>query len=281
MTPLVISYINESATPEVRESFEKVFDAFERIGLDTIGSEYESILMTGDDLSIQEVVASLFVLTNNYIADVLSEHGVFLTEEATIEDGAFFISAMLDIPDAECKADILSCITASDNNEERLCEIIALISEKTVEEMLPLVERVSLSCISLIKELSALQEDEYESVIDPKDTARIEQAKLFIQRNSITKLMAVELIQRGVPVGLPYMTYADVYMGEFEKMSPEDAAANMLFMAVISSDSERAMQVVKENLEHYIPNPAFTTKADIALTSLFLAMQNNSGTVAV
>ncbi|WP_167306357.1 hypothetical protein [Caballeronia arationis] len=156
--------------------------------------------------------------------------------------------------------------------EELLAEVLSVTTSHTAEELLVDIHAVSQRTIQKIIEITS---DRVE-LEEPEDHAAARQKYLDAYRRFKNHIGGLDLIldhyiASGIDFGYPFMIYANLVGRAFEGMPVQNIAANLVSMAIISTDGfESPRSVIKAHIEDFINDLDILTKADIAIGDLLL-----------
>lgn len=276
MLDILRDHLSQAATPELLAVIEAAHDVFERIGLEDYEQGFEELLMTGEDEVASDVdpVMAISALTDEILRKILREHGVMASEEANTVFLTTLVTAILDLQDWEDLDTIERICTLDGPPEEIFGELVALVSQENVDEVMTMLVTVDQFLITRMKELT-VRPDPVSDYAERTEQARgyILKLQALFRLVGTNKLKTARLLTEGFTVGLPFMVYADVLGREFETLTVDKAAAELLAMALISSDgSENPRSVITQNIEHLISNIDQVTRVDVAIGDLLLRL---------
>jgi len=277
MLDILKEYLGNTMSPEALFNIEEAHQALDDIGLEDFEREFEEILLVAGDKDPVSVVAMVDGLTQELLENVLAEHGLRIDQETPTPIRTDFVRALLLIPEYENKDEVNDLIASSSNPEEAFAEIVALMTGKMPEDYMEFIETVSRALITKIKEISVevqvIDQDEAQKQI--KVNERAAKVSRFIESIGVSEIFSYNFIKGGIPVGLPYGVYLNLAKKDFDAIEASDMgredkvkaiALNMVFLAMISAESDRAIQMVKSTFVEVLDDPAIITKVDVAAT---------------
>jgi hypothetical protein len=275
MLDILDGYLRENATPEMRIALVEAHDAFNRIELPNYEQEFEALLMMDGDADQGSTLASIVDLTRRFMTELLRMHEITLDPDTSLHMLTVFLNGILDIQNYDNYQTVIDTCSMDGNPQEKLAELLALVTKYTVEELLSCMEDVNFVLINRLKEM-ALQNDKPPLSVEEQGEINFYMDKLrrFHNYTMQAKLKILDLIKNGLPVGFPFLTYMGLIGREIEEMPVDLAAWELYAMALISNDGTNNPQgIIKEHLENYISDPNKLTKVDIKLREITLGMQ--------
>jgi L-cysteine desulfidase len=189
-----------------------------------------------------------------------------------------FINALSIVQMYDDKDALLRTIQIDESPEEVFAEIVALVTSKTADEILPYIHSVTHRVIGLIKDLIEAEcggdiSDEVRA-INKKHTDAL---KEFISLTNNPALTIVGLIHNGLTVGYPFLLYANTIGRKLEEMTPEYAAQELYAMALASQDGcDNPQAIIIDNLENFISGIEHTTKIMNIVSAYQIQLQRNT-----
>lgn len=199
MTPESLDTLKSAA--RVIESFE--VEDFEDVAL---------LMLRGANAEGQDTLAPRISAEYRAALErILRVHSIVAGQDCGIEALSQLCRGLKAIDDYDDMDSIIDIIDGDENPRDRLAEIIAMASELTVEDVLMSVESVDESLLQSIRALRCQSPEE----------ARTEDVGAYIQRLEKYKglIAPIEpsfqlMIDSGMPLGLPFKTYKDFYLGQ-------------------------------------------------------------------
>jgi hypothetical protein len=231
--------------------------------------------MMDGDADQGSTLASIVDLTRRFMTELLRMHEITLDPDTSLHMLTVFLNGILDIQNYDNYQTVIDTCSMDGNPQEKLAELLALVTKYTVEELLSCMEDVNFVLINRLKEM-ALQNDKPPLSVEEQGEINFYMDKLrrFHNYTMQAKLKILDLIKNGLPVGFPFLTYMGLIGREIEEMPVDLAAWELYAMALISNDGTNNPQgIIKEHLENYISDPNKLTKVDIKLREITLGMQ--------
>lgn len=274
MLDVLNSYLDEVATPELKYTLEQAFALFERIELADYESSYEEILATETAQERGRVLSSVVELTRMLQKKILTEHGLTLTSEATVEIYNDVIEGILQLGNYEDASALMQMCAMDVPAAEILAELLSLVCQRNADELLVYIDSVENALIVAIQKMAQSADHEVVDAAAGVNSEYVKRLVRFCDKIGTRNLTVIESLKTGIRPGLTFTVYADLIGRGLEAMKVEDAANELVAMALLSCDgSDNPKSVIKENLEHYVSNLDMLTKIDIRVTDLLLGLQ--------
>lgn len=273
MLDLLSNYLKQATSPEEKDSFQVVCDAFDKIGLDDYEDAIEEIIYSEDNVEAGQVMFDLSNLLRAQAHQVLKMHAITFDEHTSLKMLGDLINGIVDLPNHEELKHILGIANSDSNLRERFCELMAIVTPYPAEVLLQHVEEVSPSFMIRLLELP--EEEQDEALFTPDRQEKIAKFQLYCAH--LPEGMPAYIggmLKKGIDVGMPFTVYAGAVGITFEQMLPEQIAEEMFGMALVSSDGcNNPLQTVKEHLEEYLANPETITSVTARLTKINVECQ--------
>lgn len=272
MLDILQQYLNDCASPEDAAALGAAQDIFDRFGLQTQDMGYEQIIILADDSDPGETLQSIVNLTSELQDSLLHQHGVRVYDQTPISVQTDILSALLQIPELEDKHDVISIAQQPYGAVEVLAELVQHVTQHTAEDLMTHLEFVSNQLIQSVANLASQnqirEDDEMERL---NRNARIDRFGRFMDFCKLTESPIQQLIKQGVDAGFPFEMYVNLIGRDFEQMPVEEAAANLLGMALLSEDGyANPGAIIAEKLELLIADPEKLTKVSMAVREMLL-----------
>jgi hypothetical protein len=273
MLDILHDYLNDAVAPEAVQVITSAHDTFEQIGLENYESAFEEILMLDSQVDVGETVNAVVSLTQQLQQKILLEHGVVLTNDATIAVGNAFISGLLQIQEYDDLVQLQQVLSSDGSPEEILAMVLDLVSERDADDLMTHIETVSPFLLTKLKDYARTNEKLLDDD-DPADkvvyVAAFNRFYAYIKASS---LLTLNLLVNGVGPGFPFMVYAKALSTQLDSLTPKQAAQELVAMALLSSDGiDNPRAVIQANIEHLISDVDRITRIDVVVSELLLGL---------
>jgi hypothetical protein len=273
MLDILKNYLDDAA-PHMTSLIKDAFAVFERAELPNYEDGFVEMLMVGDNADITTTVDKIVHHVLELQNEILQQHEVRLIDSATMATHTLFITALLDIEKYGDIAMLYKTACLNNHPNEVFAEIVALVSHKSADELLPEIESVSMALIGKIKDMC-------ESVPEPLSEAEayvrqhyIDNLNKFLDFIGTRELFIVEVIVAGVDPGYTFLTYLNFIGKDLENKTNEKAAHELIAAAIISEDGcHNPSNIIQKNIENYISDLDRITRINIIITDLLLKLK--------
>lgn len=268
MLALLDDYLSSATTPELKALIVGANDVFDRLGYELPDGRYEEIIMMADVMELGEPISQMLSFTKSQVEGLLKHHNVTVADDVDLAIMTKIMDGILDLTQYENVQELFDTIGAGDSPEETFAELIALVTDLSIEEVLVAVEEVNPYLFNQLKETIGQPALESEPV---DQTDYVEKLTAYCTFRLNPQLEILEYISQGLSLGYDFVTYADLIGRNFEEMPVEKIVDELIAMAIISSDGHNnPRSVISANLEHYIADPNKVTKVDVMVSDFLL-----------
>lgn len=276
MLDILDTFLNNSASPELKSLIKEAIDIFDKIGYTGTESLYNEKLMNSDNEDLNDTLLSILSVTKDAQIDILLAHDIKVNKDIPFDIANALIDGIINIETHENKNEILNIISANLSTEETFAEIIELLTGKNADELLLHIESVGQQTIEATKYL--LIQKSVNDDVEEKDNEDMNKSIVLVKKfyNYLKgrKLLISKLLNDGMDIGLKFATYASILGRDLEELTPTVAAEELIGMALISIDGvNNPRAIIKENIDKYISNLDTITKIDIAIGNILLELQ--------
>jgi hypothetical protein len=272
MIDILRDYLAGAASPEFTQTIEEAHDALDALQLPDYSDDFVEILMTDDATDQGQTVQRIYDTTRDILVTLLKAMGVEPNDEARVSHLTTLLSGLHAVESYQDPHIILQHCALGLHPEELLAEILSVITSHAAEELLVDIHGVSQRTIQKIIEIM----NERVELEEPEDHAPARQKYLDAYRQFKDHIGGLDLvldhyIASGMDFGYPFMIYANLVGRAFEGMPVQNIAANLVSMAIVSTDGyENPRSVIKAHIENFINDLDILTKADIAIGDMLL-----------
>lgn len=270
MLDMLDTYLTQMVTPELHASIERTIAIFDRVGLEDYERHYQEVLMVSDNVDVADTTNTILNITFQLQDQILTEHGVTLTESADLDTRTLVIDGLLAIQNYETMSDIEAAATISSDPVEALCEVLSLVTGRTPDELMVEFHYVSAGLISKIVEMASTNEA---ADVDDEDQAAmrliVSRAMGFYSYLEAGESLFLQMVRNEIPMGMPFETYLGILGRDIEQLKAEDIALNMMMTALISIDwHQNPISAITKYLETIVADPNLCTSVSIAARNL-------------
>lgn len=275
MLDILKEHLAESVTTELLSVLESAHDVFESYGLENYEQGFAELLLVSESESFQgaSLNDAIVDLTDQLLVQILTQHAIVLTEEATTADRVLMAQALQVLEQYEDSQVILDTCALPQSPEEILADLVALVTPVSADNLLLLLDSVGVALVARLKELHSIQSADADE--DPEAAALTQRClkkfTIFLRFTDAVPLEITKLVKAGFPIGLPFEQYLRALEAKVVKLDHPKAAEELYGMACVSCDGlDNPRSVIDPHLELLYPELSDATRITTALTSLFL-----------
>jgi len=286
----IIDYMKVTFSPEMAESFEKSFELFNRFNLEDYILPFDSIYMEVDNFDTTYIQQRFIETMENTIRDLLNNHGIFVSDDATHDTLNAILEAILDIEYYEDIDMVLSIMDSEVSDEEKFSEVLALLSTVEQEEYMNAIERVNPGLIRTITTLFNGRKQAAEILQTPESVtikAKAEWVKRLFSLTS-TEFRDCKLsilfpkLEEGLRFNMEFDFYYNLLWGDVSHLTNADIARDLIGMAIVSSNkSEQVLETIKEYVGKYFSDIDQIGRILDLVTRQFLVSKQDNGVTTV
>lgn len=277
MLDILRVYLVDASTPEFMEVIEDAHKLFDRMFLPYYEDEIVELLQMNSVIDAGDTLLLLDNATRRVQDQLLAEQGIHLHDETTTATKTIILNGMMDLLDYENPQHLLDIMAADGNDLDRFADLISLTSSMEEEDILICIDTVGTNYISTLKDTIISRA---ENVPDEEEVifkaALVAKYKEFMHFTGGKSLLMSEMIYRGIDIGFPLKVYVDQVGRDFDAMSIDDAAINLVAMAFASCDGNTNPQgAIKRHMDDLIADPSKINRIDIQIAEILLRFNNN------
>jgi len=232
------------------------------------------IVMQDQNVDKQDMLDQFYSRVVEMIYLYLDENSIILTEQATLSDALSIAIALQLLPYYLDAQTVLNITTQSIDDNDKICELLALTGDFNVEQLLPLIDRVNPNlCDRLQKIMQDKVEDNYFNEQNDKIVKNLKLLNLFYKKefgqNSDSYF---DYIKNGLPIGQQFEYYVNETHHDFDELtSPniDEYACKILVLLLMSQDaSEQPLKTFRDNSSNIFSSLDVLTKVDIKINNL-------------
>ena len=260
-------FIRDNYSTDKQELLESCFDTIDLYDLEEHDTPFINLLMEGDQHDRNELITQFETLVRNTLLYLVTIQPVTLNADIDINTLNEITNALFEIQSYEDKTTILDLINGLYNNEEKLAELLALVSILTVDDILLQIEYVDdelFNCLLDIYEENDLQTDteENKELLD-----KLKSFKEFIKYDTA---IGFRLIGQGSSYKLPFSFYIDKCKKQLDTIPVEEAAKELAVLLLITEETFKSPIVEYSVRSHDIFSDIDKiTKINVQLVKIF------------
>lgn len=202
-------FINENYSLEKQGLFNKAFSVFEDYSIEDHDVSFLELISEFDSRDYLDIIDNFESLIRNLLIDTCKQQGVILVEDCSLEILLEITAGLFDIQYYENKEDIIKCIEVDSESEEKLSNILNMVTLLSVDNLLLNIESVDSNIFNLILETCSYSDsNETESEeLTKSDKDIVFKLKEFREFCKDPELIAFKIIRKGFRVKLSFDFY--------------------------------------------------------------------------
>lgn len=266
-------FVNENYPPAKQELFYKAFEVFDDYDLDQYDLGFIDIISVYDNSDPIEIQLKLESHLMELLKSILIEQSIILNEDVDLNQIIEITAALKLIEDYEDKDSIIRYLESDYTDEEKLCNILSLVSNLTLDDYLLMIDSFDTNILNLI-ELTAIGYDS--SSTEPQEQTDesnliLNNVKLFKNFTNDNELIGFKILRKGFKVGIEfqwYGRYLKKYLLDYTNI--EKAALEFFLLLLMGKESyNNPINYFRKISLDYIDSLNEITKLDLALTNVF------------
>lgn len=235
MNPAMEAFTS-SLCPEVFHGlYERVYQLVRELQIEEFETELTDLAMSSDMYEPVEAADRFNTIMYNYMVEVLEQHDIKLSDEASLEDAVTICEAVLLMQDWDDHEGILRILETLSSNEEKFAEVVYTVTTKSMETVMTLIESVSDAFIAKLQEFhnKDSQDDAEAGTTNEVLLQQLKIANSFYAGDAII----FKMIQAGIPVGAPLQFYLDIFAPNIQQIDRANLAKEMHCVLLAAEDS--------------------------------------------
>ena len=151
------SYITNTSDNDFLDIIDNLDDLLVKYNLGDYLLQVEDILYTNSQTDDNEIILKLKNLYSDLLESTLISLGILITEDLLLSEKMELCSGLLSIQEYSDKVIINNFLSLDISNEEKISEILSLVTIFNTEKILTMLEEVSDSLIGRIKDILQVQ----------------------------------------------------------------------------------------------------------------------------
>lgn len=283
MLDILASYLSDAATSELKDAIERAHQVFETIQLPDFESAFEELLQLDGGADHGVTVQAIASLTRDLQTRILAEHMVVLRDDCSIEWCSQFIEGLLLLPQYEDAVTLRRILALNVPTEEVMAELMELVTAYNAAQWLHEIESVSYALIERLRSVLPPEKNEGSGHLtqDERRMRQVVMSRLLVNSPKYTSPV-LALIAAGMDMGYPFALYAAEIGHEVETLGVEDAALELMLMAILSSDGyHEPVALIKKHLDHFVGDADMATQVLVRVQQHSLALQQRAAVTKV
>lgn len=269
--------------------FDEAISLFETMGQDNYMKIFEATVSSSPGLTDEQVVLELLDDLHLIVNNIFTVQGISLIDEIVLSDKIKIAKAILSIFDYSDRVAIARILETDLNPEEKIAELISLVSDIPTEEAFTFITDVNPGVIARLSEV--IKDNESETIEIDEDFKKVIQTYILFKQKILndSHILTDKYLVEGGTIGLPYSVYLEdllkhkafsdllIEMDDITKANDnsktDEIAKHLLGIAILSIDSNgNYAKVIKDNLSSITSNVAHTTKIESSISEQLIRL---------
>lgn len=269
--------------------FDEAISLFETMGQDNYMEIFEATVSSSPGLTDEQVVLELLDDLHLIVNNIFTVQGISLIDEIVLSDKIKIAKAILSIFDYSDRVAIARILETDLNPEEKIAELISLVSDIPTEEAFTFITDVNPGVIARLSEV--IKDNESETIEIDEDFKKVIQTYILFKQKILndSHILTDKYLVEGGTIGLPYSVYLEdllkhksfsdllIEMDNITKANDnsktDEIAKHLLGIAILSIDSNgNYAKVIKDNLSSITSNVTHTTKIESSISEQLIRL---------
>lgn len=269
--------------------FDEAISLFDTMGQDNYMEIFEATVSSSPGLTDEQVVLELLDDLHLIVNNIFTVQGISLIDEIVLSDKIKIAKAILSIFDYSDRVAIARILETDLNPEEKIAELISLVSDIPTEEAFTFITDVNPGVIARLSEV--IKDNESETIEIDEDFKKVIQTYILFKQKILndSHILTDKYLVEGGTIGLPYSVYLEdllkhksfsdllIEMDNITKANDssktDEIAKHLLGIAILSIDSNgNYAKVIKDNLSSITSNVTHTTKIESSISEQLIRL---------
>ncbi|WP_429321831.1 hypothetical protein [Paraburkholderia sp. GAS448] len=267
------------------QTIDEAHSVLDEFGVEDYSDIFVQILMMDDVVDRGQTVQDVYDATHDLQAGLLRALGVTVSDEARVDHLSVLLRGLKAIERFHDPAAILRHCELESHPEDLLAEVLGLTIGTPAEELLVDLHGVDQPAIQRIIEVAIAQvqaqsEDQTPEDERPDKTPYVQAWRRFREFTGGPPVLLERFFSDGLDVGYPFALYVNMIGPELETLPPGVIAANLVAMALISSDGNaNPRTVISAHIDTLLHDLDLITKVTIEANDLLVKSEIRATTV--
>ncbi|MBB5409386.1 hypothetical protein HDG34_003327 [Paraburkholderia sp. HC6.4b] len=272
MIDILRGYLAQASSPEFMQTIDEAHTVLDEFGIEDYADIFVQILMMDDVVDRGQTVQDVYDSTHDLQVGLLRALGVTVSGEARVDHLSVLLRGLKAIESFHDPAAILRHCELESHPEELLAEVLSITTGAPAEDLLVDLHGVDQPTIQRIVEVAIAQAEDRIPEGERLDKAPYVQAwRRFREFADGPPVLLERFFSDGLDVGYPFALYVNMIGPELETLPPAVVAANLVAMALISSDGNgNPRSVISTHIDTMLHDLDLITKVTVAANDLLL-----------
>jgi hypothetical protein len=255
-------YLINASDATFVELIDSINDVFTKYSVPDYLEEINNIILSNSDKTDQEIVDTIRTTLDSIIEWLLKLNNIELVDDCLISDKLVILEGMIDIQSYLDKVVIDNILNTEQTNEEKISELLTLVTSFNIEKNLSLIKNVDDVTIKMILDFNSgfltSKIETFETV--KKQIDRYNKYKTFI--NNI-EIYSDKYLSNSETIALPFEVYFTTYLTELKEINIDSVVYDLIGMIMISDNDQAPIEVIRKCMGKITNDANLSTKIDM------------------
>lgn len=278
MTPEIEMFNKNYISPEQKDLVDRFFVLVEEYDISNIDTLFSDLFSNELNISNEDRSLEFFNICIGSLRNIIKNHGITLSDDNLTTENTFSFllelsECLYSIPYYEDKVTINRILESTECNEEKLSEILSLVSPKEDVYFLQHLEDVPNYLLDKIKEVSK-EKSKIELEYNEFNSKAINKCKR-IRELFGTEFKVFDIIATGIILGDTIENYLKRFYSVIETQDLDKLAKELFIFSSISSDGfNNPLVSIRQVITNYITDLNIQTRLDSLLNKAIMQYDN-------
>lgn len=270
-------FLNQTTSPEHGDYLIRAASTLEAVGLTSVGDYLEEFMATLNQRTTVESLGALESLLKTQTEQAINQFGIFLVDtDFSLKVATYILMGVHQVENYDNPMAILDICQSDTDPEEKLAEILGLVTPLTWMDYLSTIQGVNQSLIDrLVEALPTVEENE---TVPETQTFILVRTKRYLELNP--RAWVLDEVDNGLIIGQGLDFYVDAFNTRYHDKSQEaEVSLDILsqefvgYLLLTNLPDEKLLEVQSDALESILSNPVDQSKVSVrneALLNLVL-----------
>lgn len=258
--------LQTKTSPERAAILRDVANVLEEMSLYNHFVEIENLISLEEQIDPAQLMNEVEGVLLTGLTTVLSNFSIFTTS-TDVEILLSIVKGLRDLEEYEDFETVLTICDSDSTDEERLAELMELVTSFVAEDYLPVLDGVSFRLVEKTRQLFAEKDDQdVGDLVEDSNQAIIKRLKSFKPQFDIAIFAEIE---NGFPVGMePAMVFGRVEDRLFDLSAEETAEEAYAAALATNALDEDVVSVAKDHVQELFEDANFVADVNIAINDV-------------
>ena len=265
-------FVNDNYPYGKQDLFHQAFELFDDYEIEDYDTPFMEMMDVFDNSDYATFITNFESAIKNSILSIITDHGITLTEQATLSEILIIAQGILDIQSYEDKESIVRILETDFDDEEKFSELMNLVVTLPVETIAIVIESIDQGIFTKLKDYVNGEDIDVAESIEESESSKIiiKNLKDFRTFSDFKDAIGFKIINMGFKVGSSFEIYGRYLKKFIEDFKDIDKVAKEFYVVLLMSKESYILPLshYRKISYNYIDDLDIVTKVDIALSKL-------------